>query len=181
MKSMNIDFAPRTWRRALFHLHPLVIAAGAVGLVLCIGAAFGGWQLLQQQREREHQLRHQQERLAVRSKAQVAAPKVQIPAEQAAFVNAAIMQLNLPWRDLQDAVAAATPSNVALLALEPDARKHTLKLTAETRNSDDMVGYIEQLKEQELFRSVALTRHEVNEQDPNRPLRFELEAVWVAR
>lgn len=181
MKSMNIDFAARTWRRTLFHLHPLVITAGAVGLALCVGAAFSGWQLLQQQREREHQLRHQQERLAVRSKAQVAAPKVQIPAEQAAFVNVAVMQLNFPWRDLQDAVAAATTSNVALLALEPDARKHILKLTAETRNSDDMVGYIEQLKEQELFSGVALTRHEINEQDPNRPLRFEIEAVWVAR
>jgi hypothetical protein len=44
-----------------------------------------------------------------------------------------------------------------------------------------MVGYVEELKQQELFSSVMLTRHEINEQDPNRPLRFQLEAVWVAK
>jgi hypothetical protein len=42
---------------------------------------------------------------------------------QADAVNAAVMQLNLPWRALHDAVAAATPASIALLALEPDARK----------------------------------------------------------
>ena len=41
---------------------------------------------------------------------------------QAAAVNGAILQLNLPWRDLQDALAAATPASIALLALEPDAQ-----------------------------------------------------------
>ncbi|WP_295993253.1 PilN domain-containing protein [Rugamonas sp.] len=181
MKSLRIDFAARTWRRALFHLHPLVLTAGAAGLLLCAGAALGGWQLLQQQRAREHQLQHQRERLATRLAAPATAIAAPIPAPQAAFVNAAIMQLNLPWRDLQDAVAAATPPNVALLALEPDARKQLLKLSAEARNADDMVAYIEQLKQQELFSSVVLTRHEINEQDPNRPLRFDLEAVWVGR
>lgn len=181
MKSMRIDFAERTWRRALFHLHPFVIVAGAAGLLLCAGAMLSGWQLLQQQRARDHQLQHQRERLATRLKTPATVAVVAIPEAQAAFVNAAIMQLNLPWRDLQDAVAAATPANVALLALEPDARKQLLKLSAETRNSDDMVAYIEQLKQQELFSSVVLTRHEINEQDANHPLRFDIEATWVGR
>lgn len=181
MKTMHIDFAPRSLRRTLFHLHPAALAAGLVGLVLCTSAALTGWQLLQQQHEREHQLEHARARQAALSAAPAPVAKVAIPEAQAAFINAAIMQLNLPWRELQDAVAAATPQNVALLALEPDARKHVLKLTAEARSSDDMVGYIEQLKEQELFSSVVLTRHEINDQDPNRPLRFQIEAEWRAR
>jgi len=100
---------------------------------------------------------------------------------QAQFVNSAIGQLNLPWRDLQDAVLAATPRQIALLALEPEPRKQLLKLTAEAKSSDDMVAYVAQLKQQELFSSVTLIRHEINEQDANRPLRFQVEAIWQAR
>lgn len=181
LSSMRIDFAPRSLRRSLHHLPPLAVAAGLVGLLLCVGAAIGAYQLAEQQRFREHQLQHLRERQAALSAAPVAVVATAIPEAQAAFVNGAILQLNLPWRELQDAVAAATPRSVALLALEPDARKHLLKITAETKNSDDMIAYIEELKQQELFSGVLLTRHEVNEQDPNRPLRFQLEAQWVAR
>jgi hypothetical protein len=65
--------------------------------------------------------------------------RVAIPEAQATFVNGAILQLNLPWRELQDAVLAATPRTVALVAMEPDPRKRILKITAETKTSDDMV------------------------------------------
>jgi Tfp pilus assembly protein PilN len=181
MKSMHIDFAPRSLRRTLFHLHPAILVLAAVGLLLCAGAAFGGWKLLEQQREREDRLRRVMERAAALQAAPATVAQTAIPEAQAAFVNAAIMQLNLPWRALQDAVAAATPRSVALVALEPDPRKQVLKITAETKSSDDMVAYVEELKQQELFSSVVLTRHEINEQDANRPLRFQLDAVWVAR
>ncbi|UUZ49987.1 hypothetical protein LP420_07885 [Massilia sp. B-10] len=61
------------------------------------------------------------------------------------------MQLNLPWRALHDAIGAATPPEIAMLALEPDARKRTMKITAEAKSSDAMIGYVEELKKQELF------------------------------
>jgi Tfp pilus assembly protein PilN len=118
-------------------------------------------------------------KLSARPAAEVA--RVAIPEAQATFVNAAILQLNLPWRELQDAVLAATPRTVALVAMEPDPRKRILKITAETKTSDDMVDYIAALKDQESFSGVILTRHEINDADPNRPLRFQLEATWQAR
>jgi hypothetical protein len=40
---------------------------------------------------------------------------------------------------------------------------------------------VEELKKQELFSDVALTRHEINEQDPARPIRFQIEAEWTAQ
>jgi Tfp pilus assembly protein PilN len=180
-RAMQIDFAPRSVRRSWFHLHPAVLALGGAGLLLCIAAGGSSWRLLEQQREREHQLRHVRERAAALSTRPAAVAKVAIPEAQAAFVNGAVMQLNLPWRELQDAVLAATPRGVALVAMEPDPRKRILKITAETRNSDDMVAYIEALKEQDSFSGVMLSRHEINEQDPNRPLRFQLEATWLAK
>ena len=179
--AMHIDFAPRSLRRTLFHTHPALLALAAAGLLLCAGAAFGGWKLVEQKRLREQQLRHLQERAAAMSARPVEVARVVIPEAQAAFVNGAVMQLNLPWRELQDAVAAATPRNVALVAMEPDPRKQVLKITAETRTSDDMVAYVAELKQQETFSAVILTRHEINDQDPVRPLRFQLEATWIAR
>jgi Tfp pilus assembly protein PilN len=67
---------------------------------------------------------------------------------------------------------------VALLALEPDARRRSLRITAEARNSDDMLAYVAKMQEQGWFASVALVRHEIAEQEPNRPLRFQLSAQW---
>ncbi|MBA5637157.1 hypothetical protein H3H37_08820 [Duganella sp. LX20W] len=181
MRPMHIDFAPRGWRRTLYHLHPAVLAAGVAGALLCASAALGGWHVMELRRAREQALRQIEERQAAQRARPVAVAAVAIPEAQASFVNGAVMQLNLPWRDLQDAVAAATPPTVALLALEPDPRKQVLKLTAETKTSDDMIVYVEQLKEQDVFSRVLLTRHEINEQDSNRPLRFQLEARWGAR
>ena len=181
MRPLRIDFAPRSWRRTLYHLHPAVLVACVAGLLLCAGAALGGWPVVELRRAREQAVRQLEERQAAQRARPVAVTAAPIPEAQASFVNGAVMQLNLPWRELQDAVAAATPPTVALLALEPDPRKQVLKLTAETKNSDDMIAYVEQLKEQELFDGVLLTRHEINEQDSNHPLRFQLEAHWVAR
>ena len=181
MRPLQIDFAPRGWRRTLHHVHPAVLAAGVAGLLLCATAALGDWHVMELRRAREQALRQIEERQAAQRARPVAVAAVAIPEAQASFVNGAVMQLNLPWRDLQDAVAAATPPTVALLALEPDPRKQVLKLTAETKTSDDMIAYVEQLKEQDVFSGVLLTRHEINEQDSNRPLRFQLEARWVAR
>nr|WP_229477236.1 PilN domain-containing protein [Massilia rubra] len=155
-------------------------AVAVLGLALCAGAATLGFRLVTQQRADSAELNAAR----LRSRAPlVVAPVVQGPRiseAQAAGVNAAILQLNLPWRALYDAIAAATPPGIGMLALEPDARKRSLKITAEAKSSDAMIEYVELLKREELFAGVTLIRHEINEQDPNKPIRFQLEAEWVA-
>jgi Tfp pilus assembly protein PilN len=103
-----------------------------------------------------------------------------VPPAQADAVNAAVLQLNLPWRALHDAVQSATPAAIALLALEPDAKRRSLRITAEAKSSDDMIAYVVRLRGQDGFGAVALVRHEINEQDPNRPIRFQVDAAWSA-
>ncbi|WP_028100354.1 hypothetical protein [Pseudoduganella violaceinigra] len=181
MKPMRIDFAAPGWRAALYRIHPAVLLAGALGALLLLAGAAVGMQAARQQAARDATLQAQQRKQAAAVRAPERKPETAIPEVQAAAVNAAILQLNLPWRQLQDAVAAANLPTVALLALDPDPRKQILKITAEAKNSDDMVGYIEQLKQQEFFTGAALLRHEVNDQDPNRPLRFQVEVQWRAR
>jgi Tfp pilus assembly protein PilN len=180
MKRIRIDFAPPSLARTVFHTRPAAWALGLLALLLCLAAALAGWQLLSSRRAYEAQLNEARRRADSQAVAPAQAPPPLIAAGQAAAVNGAVLQLNLPWRELHDAVAAATPPTIALLALEPDARKRTIKLTAEARTGDEMIAYVEQLKRQELFAAVALSRHEINEGDPNRPIRFQLEAEWIA-
>jgi len=181
MRPMRIDFAPPGWRRVLFHLHPGVLVAGVAGVLLCAGGIWFATQMAHQREERAQQIERMRARQAALSKVPSTVPVIAIPEAQAAAVNAAVLQLNVPWRELEDAVASATPANIALLALDPDAKKSVLKITGEARNSDDMVGYVQVLQQQEFFTGAALVRHEVGEQDGARALRFQIEVQWRAR
>jgi len=179
MKRLRLDFAPSSLRGTLLRA-PLASRVTALGaLALCAVALV---QVLDYREARE-EVDAQLAALQARAAAPPAAPAVSrtpIGEQEALAVNAAIAQLNLPWRALHDAVRAATPPDVALLALEPDARRRVLRITAEAKNSDDMLAYVRLLEREEWFASVTLVHHEVLEQDPNRPLRFQLDAGWGA-
>lgn len=178
MKKVRIDFAPRGLRRSLFRAP---YAWTAIVAVLALVPPLATSVLHYREELREHERRVEQ--VEARARAQAPRPKaapVPVPAAQAGAVNAAVLQLNLPWRGLHDAVQAATPPTVALLALEPDAKKRSLRITAEAKGSDDMIAYVEALQRIDWFDAVALVRHEINEQDPNRPLRFQVDAQWRA-
>jgi Tfp pilus assembly protein PilN len=149
-------------------------------LLLCLASAALGAQMVASKRAFDAQLAALRVRASAPAAAPVPAAGPAISAAQAAAVNGAVLQLNLPWRALHDAIGAATPRSIALLALEPDARKRTMRITAEAKTSDDMIAYVEQLKQQELFAAVVLTRHEINDQDPNKPIRFQLDAQGMA-
>lgn len=178
MRKVHIDFAPRSLRRTLFLAGLPAWAGAGVALVLAAGAGYSYWHYGEDRRAFEAQLAAARAKQALARPVKVAAAAPAVSPAEAAAVNAVVMQLNLPWRDLRDAVRAATPHGVALLALEPDAKKQALRLTAEARTSEDMVGYVERLKQQPLFEAVVLSRHEINDQDPNRPIRFQVDAQW---
>lgn len=181
MKKVAIDFAPRGLVRSVFRTSrpAWALVLLAIAAACALGAA----------RIRVQRLQWEVDLLRAQSQARTPAPapapvavaaRTRVPEAQAAAVNAAVLQLNLPWRALHDAVQAGTPANIALLALEPDAKKNTVRITAEARSSDDMIAYVEQLQKVDWFSTVILARHEVNEQDPNRPIRFQLDAQWRA-
>ena len=154
-------------------------ALGGIGFLLCLSATTTTFHLSKQHDAAEIELQHLQTELAKRTAPKPAPKKLVIPDAQATTVNNAIAQLNLPWRNVFDAVESATPATIALLALEPNAKKHLLRGMAETKSSDGMIAYIEQLKQQAFFGTVILTKHEINEQDPNKPIRFQFEAQWT--
>ena len=178
MKRTRIDFAPPGLRRTLFRAPPRLVFFLPAVLAVCVPAVF----MTQRYLEQEQELKDLQAALAVRSAPPpvvvAAAPKVALAPAQVSAVNAAVLQLNLPWRDLAAALGDATPASIALLALEPDARRRTLRISAEAKNSDDMLAYVARLQAEDWFTSVVLMRHEVMQEDPNRPLRFQVSVQW---
>ena len=178
MKRVRLDFARPSLRRTLFQAPRWAWGLVFGALPLCFGVLVN----VLDYREAQEEVAALQAALQARAGAPVLRPVAQtlppVSEQQAAAVNAAVMQLNLPWRALHEAVRGATPPSVALLALEPDARKRVLRITAEARGSDDMIAYIEALQKQDWFGAVTLVRHEISEQDPNRPIRFQLDAQW---
>ncbi len=178
MKPLSLDFAPAGLRRAL-HTTPAVWWLLLVaGIVLCVSGGLAYARLSQQQQQLQTQQRLQDER---RAQAPVKAAQAAIPPDQATAVNGAVMQLNLPWRDLHEAIEQGTPATIALLSLDPDPAARTLRIVAEARNSDAMLGFVEMLKQQPFFTSAVLVKHEVNEQDPNQSLRFQVDVAWTNR
>ncbi|MBI5889592.1 MAG: hypothetical protein HZB47_02805 [Nitrosomonadales bacterium] len=92
--------------------------------------------------------------------------------------NEVLRQLTLPWEQLFQTVEAAGDRKVTLLALEPDIEKQQVKISGEARDMLVMLNYIARLEEQEAFGSVFLQSHQVQLQDPERPVRFALIADW---
>jgi Tfp pilus assembly protein PilN len=174
---VRIDFAPPSLARSVLRAPRLAWAAVAILGAAAVALAMTHAGL--ERRQHEIDLLRAQSRVATQAPAPVAvALRPPVPEAQATAVNAAVLQLNLPWRALHDAVQAGTPANIALLALEPDARKNTVRITAEAKTSDDMIAYVEALQKVEWFSAITLARHEINDQDPNRPIRFQLDAQW---
>jgi len=99
-----------------------------------------------------------------------------ITQEHVQAVNSAIRQLNLPWRDILNALEQATPSHIALLAIEPDSTHNLIRATAEAKTADAMLGYLDRLNRSPFFVAASLTHHEINDLDAQKPFRFTIEA-----
>jgi len=179
IKPLRTDFAPHSVKRSVLLTQPMTWLVGAIGVLVCAGAAASAFHLIKQTQIYSTDVATIQAKHSAQQKHQ-SPPKVwAIPDAQAIAITSAIEQLNLPWRDVLDAIESATPANVALLSIEPDARHHVVKGMAEVKTSYEMLAYLEMLKKQEFFGRVVLTKHEINTQDTNKPYRFQFEAQWV--
>ncbi len=92
--------------------------------------------------------------------------------------NAAILQLSLPWKDLFEALETTRKNEVAILAIEPDVKKGLVNISAEAKKLDSMLDYVASLQKVALFHEVLILNHQVQEQNPEKPIRFVVQAAW---
>ena len=99
-------------------------------------------------------------------------------AQEIKHANEVLSQITLPWDKLFQAVEWSSGKEVALLTIEPDAEKHVVKISGEAKNIEAVLNYIRHLSAQDIFKSVYLQSHQVQLQNPDRPVRFALAAAW---
>lgn len=153
-------------------LADLIGAATLAGAIATIVAT--GWQLTATRQDlaamqAELQALGRQQPVAV-----AASTKPAVSAEERRAWNQVVRQLNTPWAALLDALETATPEDVALVSVEPDARQSSVRLQVEAKSLDALLSHAQALKATEPFAEVTPLKHETNEQDPNRPVRLTL-------
>lgn len=92
--------------------------------------------------------------------------------------NQVVRQLSLPWNALFKAVETSGGKDIALLSLEPDMQKGTVKISGEAKDLTALLKYVKQLATREVFGSVFLQNHQIQLADPEKPLHFSLLAHW---
>jgi Tfp pilus assembly protein PilN len=104
-----------------------------------------------------------------------AVPRERLEAEAKA-AEAVVRQLTVPWAGLVGALEQAATRDVALLQLQPDAEQRRLRLTAEARDREAMFAYLRRLEAAPALAEVHLVSHQVQNDDPRRPIQFSLQA-----
>lgn len=88
--------------------------------------------------------------------------------------------LKVPWNDLFASVEAANTPNVALLSIESDTGKRQVKISGEAKDIESVLDYLRFLGAQPRLANVYLQSHQLQQQDPQHPVRFVLGAAWVS-
>jgi hypothetical protein len=105
-----------------------------------------------------------------------ALPRERLEAETKA-AEAVVRELTVRWGTLIATLEAASARDVALLQLQPDADQRRLKLTAEARDRDSMFAYLKRLEAAPALAEVHLVSHQVQNDNPQRPIQFSLQAA----
>jgi hypothetical protein len=176
MKRLHIDFVATPLWRLPVAARARQILIGLAALALLAGAAIA-WQW----RQLEQQIAATTEAIARARHAIVQhTPPPRSPlllsAQQIAAVNHAIGQLNIPWPAVLDGFESVATADVALLQIEPDPRRRLVKGVAEAKNHQRMLAYLAALGAAAPFTGAMVSKQEINEKDPHRPLRFLFEA-----
>ncbi|MET3109280.1 Tfp pilus assembly protein PilN [Oxalobacteraceae bacterium GrIS 1.18] len=171
MKRIPIDFAPSL--RARLGITPIWIFVALIGLIIVGCAVWHSNSWFEHERRLTAKLANLQRQQSSTDRLRNTSV-VTISAVEADAINAATHHLNVPWHDLLGAVEDATPSDVALLSLDPDPEHQLLRITAEAESSDAMLDYVKSLKRQSTFSSAILKQHQTDIQVQNKMLRFTI-------
>jgi Tfp pilus assembly protein PilN len=151
-----------------------------VGISLLIIALVVAGVLVMRYRDAQHELAvldAAQGLLNLDRKARRAVPKERLE-EEARTIDAVIRQLTVPWAQMIEAVETASTSDVVLLQLQPEGQQRSLRLTAEAKSREAMLRYVRRLGETRALSSVYLASHQVQTDNPSRPIQFSVQASF---
>lgn len=170
MPAIDLDYHPPRFSAA-------GLALLLAGLLLAV-AAIAGYQgaAAEAERWRAELARAQQPPADLRA--------ARLPGDDAALQQAlqaaaqAAGDIRRPWGELFAAVEAAQTDDVALLSFNPDAARGAVRITGEARRREAVLAYMDRLGQGRVLSNVVLVEDQVQQQDPERPVRFTLTADW---
>jgi hypothetical protein len=115
---------------------------------------------------------------AVVARALPRTPARAVTNDELALARDTVERLGLPWTKLFAALESAASDQVALLAIEPDTKTGTVKISGDSKDYLAALGYVLNLSQAEALSNVQLVRHEVRQNDPQRPVAFSISAAW---
>jgi Tfp pilus assembly protein PilN len=98
--------------------------------------------------------------------------------EEAKQVDAIVQQLTLPWAQMIEALESASGGDVSVLQLQPEAQQRVLRITAAAKTRPAMLAYIRRLDDTRVLADVHLVSHQVQLDDPMRPIQFGVQASF---
>ena len=165
MQALKLDF--RRGRPGAAWAGPLLLAL-AIAFVVDVGLSYS--KLKSSIRDKEARVAR-----AAPGSRQAAA---KVTPEEIALARETVQRLSLPWDGLFSALESAASDQVALLAIEPDPRAGTVKITGDSKDYLAALTYVLNLSQSDALSNVQLVRHEVKRNDPQHPVAFSISAAW---
>lgn len=172
---LQLDYLPRHW--AAYRAGMIILVAAIAASAYVMGST-----VLTTSEVKSQESQWQNTRLAGHgsgAKFQTNADKVERLKPELKRANEVVRQLALPWDGLFKAIEVFDPNQVALLRIETDVSRRAVTIAAESESFEAMLGYIESLGKRSALTEVYLIDHQIQEHDPQRPVRFTVSAVWL--
>ncbi|MFH1870755.1 MAG: PilN domain-containing protein [Pseudomonadota bacterium] len=166
MSMLDIDFAATSQRRPNLAALALLLAGAATLALVSLELD----DLEQQTAAAETRLRS-----LTRRGPPAAAGK---PAPGATPASEALARLQAPWPDLLEQLEAITDLPVAVLDVDAEARGRTLRLAGEAKTMDDVLAFIERLRQSRRLNEVYLQSHEARKVGAVEVIAFTVQATW---
>jgi len=100
---------------------------------------------------------------------------------EVSFARATVHKIAMPWSELFRELSASAVAGVSLLSIQPDPEGRVLRLSGQAETIPAMLTYVARLESNKYFPSVALVRHELKNEEPQRPVSFLVVATWSIR
>lgn len=168
----DLDFQPR-------RPGPLPVLLLLVGAVLCADQWIE-YNRLREQREETQGRLEQVERRAARIDAsrRDSQPENVFSADENKALRQTFGAIRVDWAALNRHIENATSADVALLAVRPNVSGRALQISGEARNISAALAFVDALRTHPLA-DVVLVSHQIRQNDPQRPIVFEISATWT--
>jgi len=152
------------------------VALSSATALLLVTAALSCWQLEQSNRQDTALLNQRSARLLPPPPRKLSETE-RVRLAQAERVSG---ELRAPWSDVLAAFDEHGQPDIGLLKLEPDAKAGVVRVTGHARNTSSLFAYLKGLEADPRLVQVALTTHQTERDTPGQPVRFIIQAGWLA-